>query len=644
MTITGGNLVLGNATFGNSNFTNIFTYSIDDVRFHPIHIDDVPDSITIEFDIINGDTFQLESSRSFVFPTDATTGTIILSASQRTTNFSVTNDIVPSSIIVNWKVRRTNEVSSFVNESQTVPFDGVQPPDNFDIVLTAENGQELTGTATSLDKDFIQVQLTEFGAQMVFSPSTATANLTAERMLQFITDNQIEAPIINSIKFRVIAENLNETSGRVPPSEADTVIQGLPQFNAIETHVNKIELPNTTASALLNFAESNQISIQPESMDSTVTAQNGATQLVVVTVADFNILQGSLLQWSATITGFLVERTPTHSIADVESFAQLNQTDPPIDEKYFKITGDGISTDITSYDIHVEGTIRHGDKAEVGDIITSFGAHGYVGGGKFDDWWIRGTLTKVVITGFGATATLDGVNFPVEVSEIHNYLVTVTAQNGATIGGVLSDLDWQVLKAGLSALNATLTEERVTLDITSTSTILLQFAEDNQEIIDTSIEDTSVSILPSNFELIDGRLKGEITYIANANFNPLYFGSEFHVGALVQYTGEDNINRFVEQTLNFTETERDEHQTINEDAFGNKVIGVTFFVVSALNTPFAKSFGLTVSDGFDPCPVGFHQENGVCVPDNKPTGKVVEIIKGAFFGTLAIALLGSRGR
>ena len=432
-----------------------------------------------------------------------------------------------------------SQFQEMADNSPNILLEDSNPPsstDNFDIVLTAENNKELTGTATAIDKDFIQVQLGLFNASMVFSPSTSTANLTAEAMLQFITNNQV---------FRI---------------------------------------------------------------DAIAQAQNGATLPVVLLLTDFHILQESLALWGAFITGTLTTLPVNSSIAIVEQFAQDNQEISP-----------------TNFDV----TVTAEDGAQLGGTLTVF----------------EKDVVLTRIGEFNATANAIATTSPAFSTSV---ILLGFAEEHQLIPPPICPVGFTLNVAGLctSPANEPAPPNSKLCEACGFYIPIDKMCPvcDPPEPPDTSIEDTSVSISPSNFELIDGRLKGEIKYVANSNFNPLYFDPQFHVGALVKYTEENGVNHFVEQTLHFTETERDENQTINEDAFGNRLLSVEFFVLSALNVPFAKNFGLSVSEGLPPCPVGFHQENGICVKDKVEAGKVIQIIKGAFFGSLALALLGSRGR
>ncbi len=679
MAVTNGTLVIGTEIFTNQTSNpNIGIYRVSQVQFFAVHGSPPTASTNVDIviDIIDGDTSEILAGQTFnrLIADGQTVSTI----NEIQINFTRPDGTLPNSIIVNW------EASPFDNVRNTIQFTG--DIDNFDIVLTAKNGRELKGTSTRIDKDFIQVQLGLFGAGMVFSPSTSTANLTAQDMLFFITSEQ------GSNLTTVTSEKGTMFIRRISDDELKTVITGLPAFSATQTNELHLSAPNGTAEQLLTFAQNNQITQQTQSMDSLVTAENGATQTVVVTVEVFNTLQGSLLQWGAIITGFLVERNPTHSIGQVESFAKLNQDIPPPPD----IIPVGVTTVTLLNTSYKPMTLEEGLRVKGAVNID------LVNGGFTDTINLRSWITQIgdsekirgqnlsfpIIPSDTGLFRFDGVRLvlaPFNVDGLELHTEATSGTTGQIIGTDSVVVPWQGtippkgcdeftdnvrLQIGFGTdahlVTATITADEYcdiirpliippvflskafnTLDVV-TKTVSQVVSEIEAHLLEhqpnTGIEDTSVSIFPSDFELIEGRLRGQIKYIANMNFNPLYFGSEFHVGALVKYTEENGDNHFVEQTLNFTETERDENQTINENAFGNRVLLVEIFVVSALNVPFAKNVGLSVSEGIPPCPVGFHQENGVCVKDKVEAGQLIKVVKGVFFGGLALALLASRGR
>ncbi len=224
--------------------------------------------------------------------------------------------------------------------------------------------------------------------------------------------------------------------------------------------------------------------------------------------------------------------------------------------------------------------------------------------------------------------------------------ITVFAQNGATMNFIVSVEDFNVLVNSLPEFQATISDVDTTQDINSTFTEVLAFASDNQTLPpDDSVTSDMVTVSIGGFEIKNDRITGGALLIANPNFNSFWYGKQLNAVLNIENTlGQVLVLK--EKPVTFTATERDETLTFDQSAFGESVLNVEVFCWVSLADPriLAEKKFVQVTEGIEPCPMGFHRENGICVPDKKPTGKVVEIIKGAFFGSLALALLGSRGR
>jgi len=95
--------------------------------------------------------------------------------------------------------------------------------------------------------------------------------------------------------------------------------------------------------------------------------------------------------------------------------------------------------------------------------------------------------------------------------------------------------------------------------------------------VDTSINSTMVSQSVGAFILKDGRVKGEILFIANQSFNPFYYGK--NLTSLVQIKSKSGVSIAIKpNNLNFTQTERDETIQIDEDVGNFKELLIDFFV------------------------------------------------------------------
>lgn len=170
---------------------------------------------------------------------------------------------------------------------------------------------------------------------------------------------------------------------------------------------------------------------------------------------------------------------------------------------------------------------------------------------------------------------------------------------------------------------------------------------------DSSINSTMVSQSVGAFILKDGRLKGEILYIANTAFNPFYYGKS--ITSLVQIKSKSGIPIAVKpNVLNFTNTQRDERIQIDEAVGNFKELIVDFFVWRSTTDlrQFSANKQIEVVEelpppdepDFKPCQIGYHKDfSGKCVPDDPlpelPRDKLIDTLKGFLFGTVALSLL-----
>jgi len=123
---------------------------------------------------------------------------------------------------------------------------------------------------------------------------------------------------------------------------------------------------------------------------------------------------------------------------------------------------------------------------------------------------------------------------------------------------------------------------------------------------DLSITDNMVTQQLINFNIINGRAVGSIKFVATNNFNPYYYGQ--NIVNIIQFKDPNgaNILTYVkENRLNFTETERDEVISYNEDMHGNTRATVESFVWSSATapTPFSKKYSIEISEAEPPKPI-----------------------------------------
>ena len=124
--------------------------------------------------------------------------------------------------------------------------------------------------------------------------------------------------------------------------------------------------------------------------------------------------------------------------------------------------------------------------------------------------------------------------------------------------------------------------------------------------INDSINTNMVTQQVINFNIVNGRAVGSIKFVATNNFNPYYYGH--NIVNIIQFKDPNgaNILTFVkENRLNFTETERDEEISYDEDMQGNTRATVESFVWSSATapTPFSKMYSIEISEAEPPKPL-----------------------------------------
>ena len=145
---------------------------------------------------------------------------------------------------------------------------------------------------------------------------------------------------------------------------------------------------------------------------------------------------------------------------------------------------------------------------------------------------------------------------------------------------------------------------------------------------DLTINDNMVTQQVINFNIINGRAVGSIKFVATNNFNPHYFNKP--IANIIQIKDPNGVNILTtvkQNTLNFTETERDEIISYDEDVKQNTRATVESFVWSSATAPiaFSKKFMIDISEGDPPHP--------------KTTGFMSAGIAGAIAGLVLIGFI-----
>ena len=120
---------------------------------------------------------------------------------------------------------------------------------------------------------------------------------------------------------------------------------------------------------------------------------------------------------------------------------------------------------------------------------------------------------------------------------------------------------------------------------------------------DLAINDNMVTQQVINFNIINGRAVGSIKFQATNNFNPYYYNK--NIVNIIQIKDPNGVVLLTkENRLNFTETERDEIISYDEDIQQNTRATIESFVWSSATqpTPFSKKFTIEISETEPPKP------------------------------------------
>jgi hypothetical protein len=125
--------------------------------------------------------------------------------------------------------------------------------------------------------------------------------------------------------------------------------------------------------------------------------------------------------------------------------------------------------------------------------------------------------------------------------------------------------------------------------------------------INDSINTNMITQQVINFNIINGRAVGSIKFVATNNFNPYYYNK--NIINIVQFkdpNGANILTTVKQNTLNFTETERDEVINYDEDMQGNTRATVESFVWEWIDKPagaFSNKYTIEISEKEPPKPL-----------------------------------------
>jgi len=148
-----------------------------------------------------------------------------------------------------------------------------------------------------------------------------------------------------------------------------------------------------------------------------------------------------------------------------------------------------------------------------------------------------------------------------------------------------------------------------------------------------TITDNMVTQQVINFNIVNGRAVGSIKFVATNNFNPHYFNKPIaNIIQIKDPNGANILTTVKENTLNFTETEREEIISYDEDVKQNTRATVESFVWSSATAPtaFSKMFMIDISEGDPPHP--------------KTTGFMSAGVAGAIAGLVLIGFIADHKR
>jgi len=196
----------------------------------------------------------------------------------------------------------------------------------------------------------------------------------------------------------------------------------------------------------------------------------------------------------------------------------------------------------------------------------------------------------------------------IEIPELLSANIKISFTN-PNIGGFSSSIpiddigELQILSNSAPEWKYTLIGSSTNPPITTLNELIITI---NDLLPNITITDNMVTQQVINFNIIDGRAVGSIKFVATNNFNPFYYGQ--NIVNIIQFKDPNgaNILTYVkENRLNFTETERDEVLTYDEDMKGNTRATVESFVWSSAitPTPFSKMYSIEISEAEPPKPI-----------------------------------------
>jgi len=110
-----------------------------------------------------------------------------------------------------------------------------------------------------------------------------------------------------------------------------------------------------------------------------------------------------------------------------------------------------------------------------------------------------------------------------------------------------------------------------------------------------------------NFNIVNGRAVGSIKFVATENFNPYYYGKNIiNIIQIKDPNGASILTYVKENRLNFTQTEKSEIISYDEDLKGNTRATIESFVWEWIDKPagaFSNKYSIEISEAEPPKPI-----------------------------------------
>ena len=519
-------------------------------------------------------------------------------------------------------------------------------PLNRNTTVTFEDGHTVTGILIQSDFFAVLPQL-ETGEIPTFAETTDIANKTFIQFIQEVTAHRIEdeePPVVLNVQGNITFDNFPNTINFILSQSQFNLFFIFAGGKAITVNVtdNVTTLPSHSNLQLQDLV--NGVLNQPPPQNNIsvgITFPDGHSLGGIVSTSDWlNLVLPVVNSTSASVTS--TQNTPNpvtitaSLLIDQINSHELADNPPLIINKNITITfddGHTISEVLTNADfIIVTATISPPTHFTSSNTTTNP---------------VSITAQQLILD---INAHLDLDNQPV----LDNFALNILFIDGSTLGQniILTETELGLLQQSADNDDNWFIQNSVDSILPSVGLAFVQqlIAQRLADIFTENVLPTMVTTLLEQFTLKNGKdITGGALYGANANFGSFWFGKD--ITTIMTVKSEAGATLLLkENTLNFTETERDESITFVETlplAQDKVTIEIVVWVSLLDPRPFASIKIQTIqNEAPDNCPMGQHRVDGVCIDDNieVPLPNILTKVMGgiALLGTLA--LLGSKRR